>query len=83
MNIVLYVDFKSTKINNDFKLANALTEKHTVLLVTNKEQLLSSCQAYEIVLVGQSVDAFNIDTPNKVIKIEDRWTLEDIENVIN
>ena len=87
MNIILYVDFKSSQINNDFRLANALTEKHTILLVTSKEQLLSSCKAYEIVLVGQSVGEFNIDINNKIIKVEDNLSLEElllqIDNIQN
>lgn len=54
MKIIIYVDFKHNDFNKDFMLSQSLLSMHTVLLVTNKEQLNSSIGAYDLVLLGFS-----------------------------
>lgn len=54
MKIIIYVDFKNKDFNKDFTLSQSLLDEHTVLLVTNVEQLHSSIEAYDLVLLGFS-----------------------------
>lgn len=54
MKIIIYVDFKHKDFNKDFMLSQSLLAEHTVLLVTNREQLSSSIDAYDLVLLGFS-----------------------------
>ena len=77
MNIILYVDFKSVKINNDFKLANALTREHTVLLVTNEIQLNASCGSYDIIVVGQSAEGFKCTLNKRILYLQESWDLQE------
>lgn len=54
MKIIIYVDFKNKDFNKDFTLSQSLLDEHTVLLVTSVEQLRSSIEAYDLVLLGFS-----------------------------
>ncbi len=54
MKIIIYVDFSHKDFNKDFMLSQSLLPDHTVLLVTNKEQLSSSIGTYDLVLLGFS-----------------------------
>ena len=54
MKIILYVDYSSSKFIEDFNISNKLLNNHQVLLVINDKQLLSSCEFYDILLIGNS-----------------------------
>ena len=52
MKVIIYVDYSSSKFIEDFKISNKLLEKHQVLLVINNEQLFSSLEYYDLLLIG-------------------------------
>ena len=83
MNIIYYVDFKSPQINKDFSLSNALIEEHTVLLVTNDEQLRNSIDFYDVVLIGVSMIECNLNINKKSIKIQKDWGISQISEELN
>lgn len=56
MKIIIFVDFASSEFNKDFVISNALTQEHTVLLVTSMEQLLAAKDSYDVVLIGNSIN---------------------------
>lgn len=66
MNILLTVDFSNSKFNNDYKLSMTLTSCHTVLLVTNVEQLDNAYKSYDVLIVGQSSFVFNREKYNTI-----------------
>ena len=66
MKVIIYVDYSSSKFIEDFKISNKLLEKHQVLLVINNEQLFSSLEYYDLLLIGNSIkniSAFDQNIP--------------------
>ena len=59
MKIILSVDFSNPKFNNDFALSNVLLQEHTILMVTNQQQLDDAVKDYDLVLFGRSSKELN------------------------
>lgn len=72
MKIILSVDFSNPKFNNDFVLSNVLLQGHTILMVTNQQQLDDAVKDYDLVLLGRSSKDLNAS-----IKVLDARNLSD------
>lgn len=72
MKIILSVDFSNPKFNNDFVLSNVLLQEHTILMVTNQQQLDDAVKDYDLVLLGRSSKDLNAS-----IKVLDARNLSD------
>lgn len=84
MKIILTVNFSNNNFNNDYKLSVSLLEKHSVLLVSSKEQLAQALPSYDILLIGQS--SFDLDendyTTTKIYAKDNIiQTLQLVENI--
>lgn len=82
MKIIIYVDFKNKDFNKDFTLSQSLLSEHTVLLVTNMEQLRSSIGTYDLILLGFScVDKLDgLSIPVYDLKTE---PISKLKNILN
>lgn len=83
MKVIIYVDYSSSKFIEDFKISNKLLEKHQVLLVINNEQLFSSLEYYDLLLIGNSIkniSAFDQNIP--IIDIKG-LSFDQIENLLD
>ena len=76
MKIIIYVDFSGKDFNKDFALSNSLTNEHTVLLVTNMEQLHNSMGAYDLILRGFSSTEDLSDLGREVIELTSEESIE-------
>ena len=78
MKIIIFVDFASSEFNKDFVISNALTQEHTVLLVTSMEQLLAAKDSYDVVLIGNSINA----NTTEFVSIKNMSLQEITENIL-
>ncbi len=83
MNILLTVDFSNSKFNNDYKLSMTLTSCHSVLLVTNVEQLDNAYKSYDILIVGQSSFMFSREKYNSIHIIDAQEEITDTISILN
>lgn len=67
MNILFTVNFSNSNFYKDFKLSNALLNKHTVLMITNEKQLNDALSTYDLIVVGESSFSFNLNSDKKII----------------
>ncbi len=59
MKIIISVDFSHKDFNTDFRLANVLTQEHTILLVNSEKQLRDAYSHYDLLIKGNS--SFDLD----------------------
>lgn len=59
MKIIISVDFSHKEFNKDFRLANVLTQEHTILLVNSEKQLRDAYSHYDLLIKGKS--SFDLD----------------------
>ena len=83
MKVIIYVDYSSSKFIEDFKISNKLLEKHQVLLVINNEQLFSSLEYYDLLLIGNSIKNISAFDPNIPIIDIKGMSFDQIENLID
>ena len=83
MKIIIYVNFSSSEFNKDFKLSNALIDYgHTILLVSNSEQLEVAYSSYDILLYGNSFSGLNDFDKIKSLNIKG-LVINDILRLVN